>query len=102
MRWILLGMVVLGLGIAGFACSSGTTSQKDAGIDGGTDGGTDGGVDGDSGPNPGRPTSVSISAGGGTIHSADHKARIHIGAPQPYGKSEGTGHKLQAGPNPKP
>ena len=102
MRWILAGMLILGLGLLGLGCSNGTTMQNDAGIDAGIDAGLDGGIDGDNGPQPSRPTSASVTAGGGTIQSAEHKARIHIGAPQPYGKTEGTGHKLQTGLKPNP
>ncbi len=99
--WIIL--IILSLGLFGIGCGGGTTRGKDAGQDGGIDGGTDGGTDGgaDQGPVTSR-TRIHTTAGGGTTQSANYKARIHIGAPQPYGTASSAEHKVQAGPKPTP
>jgi hypothetical protein len=74
------------------------------------DGGTladDGGVTdqeiqdgGDSGPGPGRATGYTVTSGGGRAASSHFKAAISVGAPQPSGKTAGSGKVLQVGPRP--
>ena len=78
---------------------------QDAGGDlGGVDGGTDAGADvgGDDPIIPKKPNQVYSTSGGGVVQSSNHKARINIGAPQPYGSSESETKKVKMGPNPGP
>ncbi len=106
MRFPTVLLMLLGIGLFAFGCSSGTTRPEDAGTDAGIDAGIDGGdpgadPGGDQAPVTGTPRK-SVTSGGGTTQSDNYKVRLHVGAPQPYGRAEGAGHKVQAGPKPNP
>jgi hypothetical protein len=105
MRLLTWGLVLSAAALWACGCSSSSGPPADGGTDAGVDGG-DGGVDGgdaggDEQPVTGTPRK-SVTAGSGTAQSAGHKLRLHVGAPQPYGKTEGAGHQLQSGPKPNP
>ena len=102
MRFFSAFLVYLCLGLLSFGCSSSTATPDDAGTDADLDGGTDGGdTGGDQSQIVGK-TRTNVTSGGGTTESASHKARLHLGAPQPYGKAAGEGHRVQVGPKLNP
>ncbi len=47
-------------------------------------------------------TRIAHTAGGGSSASPNYRARISIGVPQPYGKTEGSGKILKLGVKPSP
>ena len=47
-------------------------------------------------------TRIAHTAGGGSTASPNYQARISIGVPQPYGKTEGSGKILKLGFKPSP
>ena len=102
MRFLTVLLMLLGIGLFALGCSSGTTSSNDAGTDAGVDGGDPGADPGGDQAQVTGKTRKNVTSGGGTTQSASYKARLHVGAPQPYGKAESASHKVQAGPKPNP
>lgn len=107
---ILVGVLVT-FTAAWASCSgkSGGGGGVDAGwADAGRDGGPGDDARVDAGPNPdggsqaATRTRFNITGGGETSSSVNFRARLSIGAPQPYGRTAGSGRVLQTGPKPSP
>ena len=60
----------------------------------------DSAVSGDDDSSPILGTSYAITSGGGDIASANHRARVVIGAPQPQGKTGAKGRTVTSGVDP--
>ncbi len=60
----------------------------------------DSAVSGDDDSSPSLGTSYAITSGGGDIASANHRARVVIGAPQPQGKTGAKGRTVTSGVDP--
>ena len=53
----------------------------------------------DTGPPPtAEPTRMVVTSGGGTTRSAHFRARLSVGAPQPYGVTAGAQNRALVGP----
>lgn len=103
MRLLTVLSLLLFIGMLAFGCSSSNPPPEDGGTDAGVDAGIDAGADaGGDQAQAGNKTRTSVRSGGGTMQSGSHKARLHVGAPQPYGETEGPTHEARLGTGPTP